>query len=97
MTKTFLNRFDPPSASPVNAAIVDLEVADREDAEIREVLQTPRATYGAWFILDTQLTPTGVGTPFIFRDPLGHLSRETRRVNEAGSGRSDGRRRTTIA
>lgn len=48
MTRTFLHSFDPPSASPVNAATVDLDVADIEDAGIREVLQTPGAAYGAW-------------------------------------------------
>ena len=63
MTRTFLHSFDPPSASPVNAATVDLDVADIEDAGIREVLQTPGAAYGAWSILDALLTPTGVGTP----------------------------------
>lgn len=47
MTRTFLHSFDPPSASPVNAATVDLNVADIEDAGIREVLQTPGAAYGA--------------------------------------------------
>jgi hypothetical protein len=72
MTRTFLHSFDPPSASPVTGTTVDLDVADIEDAGIREVLQTPGAAYGAWSILDALLAPTGVGTPFIFKQPLGH-------------------------
>ena len=71
MTRTFLHSFDPPTASPVAGTSVDLEVLDTKDADIREVLQTPGAAYGAWSILDTLLTPTGVGTPFIFRETLG--------------------------
>lgn len=82
MTRTFLHSFDPPSASPVNVATVDLDVADIEDAGIREVLQTPGAAYGAWSILDALLMPTGVGTPFIFREPLG----QAREVKVALSG-----------
>lgn len=82
MTRTFLHSFDPPSASPVNAATVDLDVADIEDAGIREVLQTPGAAYGAWSILDALLTPTGVGTPFVFSEPLG----QAREVKVALSG-----------
>ncbi len=73
MTRTFLHSFDPHTASPVAGASVDLEVSDIEDAGIREVLQTPGAAYGAWAILDALLTPTGVGTPFIFREPLGQV------------------------
>ncbi|OAF16608.1 hypothetical protein [Bradyrhizobium neotropicale] len=72
MTRTFLHSFDPPTASPVTGPTVDLEVSDIEDAGIREVLQTPGAAYGAWSILDALLTPTGAGTPFTFREPLGH-------------------------
>lgn len=82
MTRTFLHSFDPPSASPVTGATVDLDVADIEDAGIREVLQTPGAAYGAWSILDALLAPTGVGTPFIFREPLG----QAREVKVALSG-----------
>ena len=82
MTRTFLHSFDPPSASPVNAATVDLDVADIEDVGIREVLQTPGTAYGAWSILDALLTPTGVGTPFIFRELLG----QAREVKVALSG-----------
>lgn len=82
MTRTFLHSFDPPTASPVAGTSVDLEVSDIEDAGIREVLQTPGAAYGAWSILDALLTPTGVGTPFIFREPLG----QAREVKVALSG-----------
>lgn len=71
MTRTFLHSFDPPAASPVAGPTVDLDVSDIEDAGIREVLQTPGAAYGAWSILDALMTPTGAGTPFIFREPLG--------------------------
>ena len=82
MTRTFLHSFDPPSASPITAATVDLDITEIEDAGIREVLQTPGAAYGAWTILDALLTPTGVGTPFIFREPLG----QAREVKVALSG-----------
>lgn len=82
MTRTFLHSFDPHAASPVAGTSVDLEVADIEDAGIREVLQTPGAAYGAWSILDALLTPTGVGTPFVFREPLG----QAREVKVALSG-----------
>ncbi len=82
MTRTFLHNFDPPASSPVTGATVDLEVSEIEDAGIREVLQTPGAAYGAWSILDALLTPTGAGTPFIFREPLG----QAREVKVALSG-----------
>jgi len=62
-------------ANPVAGTSVDFEVSDIEDAGIQEVLQTPGAAYGAWSILDALLTPTGVGTPFIFREPLGQPER----------------------
>lgn len=71
MTRTFLHSFEPATASPISGATVDLEVSQIEDAGIREVLQTPGAAYGAWSILDALLTPTGAGTPFIFKEPLG--------------------------
>lgn len=82
MTRTFLHSFDPPASSPVAGATVDLDVSEIEDAGIREVLQTPGAAYGAWSILDALLTPTGTGTPFIFREPLG----QAREVKVALSG-----------
>ena len=82
MTRTFLHSFDPVSASPITGPTVDLTVAEIEDAGIREVLQTPGATYGAWSILDTLLMPTGAGTPFIFKEPLG----QAREVKVAMSG-----------
>ena len=37
---------------------------------------------GAWSILDALLTPTGAGTPFVFREPLG----QAREVKVALSG-----------
>lgn len=82
MTRTFLHSFEPASASPITGATVDLEVSDIEDAGIREVLQTPGAAYGAWSILDALLAPTGAGTPFIFKEPLG----QAREVKVALSG-----------
>jgi CBS domain-containing protein len=82
VTRTLLHSFDPPAASPVAGPTVDLEVSDIEDAGIREVLQTPGAAYGAWSILDALLTPTGAGTPFIFKEPLG----QAREVKVALSG-----------
>lgn len=82
MTRTFFHSFDPATASPVAGPTVDLGVSDIEDAGIREVLQTPGAAYGAWSILDALLTPTGTGTPFIFREPLG----QAREVKVALSG-----------
>ncbi|UFW90532.1 hypothetical protein BjapCC829_19150 [Bradyrhizobium barranii] len=82
MTRTFLHSFDPASASPVTGTTVDLEVSEIEDAGIREVLQTPGAAYGAWSILDALLAPTGTGTPFIFKEPLG----QAREVKVALSG-----------
>lgn len=82
MTRTFFHSFDPPAASPVTGTSVDLEVSEIEDAGIREVLQTPGAAYGAWSILDALLTPTGAGTPFVFREPLG----QAREVKVALSG-----------
>ncbi|WP_338699976.1 hypothetical protein V5279_19210 [Bradyrhizobium sp. 26S5] len=82
MTRAFLHNFDPASASPVTGATVDLEVSEIEDAGIREVLQPPGAAYGAWSILDALLAPTGTGTPFIFKEPLG----QAREVKVAFSG-----------
>jgi hypothetical protein len=82
VTRTLLHSFDPPAASPVAGPTVDLEVSEIEDAGIREVLQTPGTAYGAWSILDALLTPTGTGTPFIFKEPLG----QAREVKVALSG-----------
>lgn len=82
MTRTLLHSFDPPAASPVTGTTVDLEVSEIEGAGIREVLQTPAAAYGAWSVLDALLTPTGAGSPFVFREPLG----QAREVKVALSG-----------
>lgn len=82
MKRSFLHSFEPATASPVAGRTVDLQVSDIEDAGIREVLQTPGAAYGAWSILDALLTPTGAGTPFIFKEPLG----QAREVKVALSG-----------
>jgi hypothetical protein len=82
MTRTFIHSFDPVGSNPVAGPTVDLDVSEIEDAGIREVLQTPGAAYGGWSILDTLLTATGPGTPFIFREPLG----QAREVKVALSG-----------
>ena len=82
MTRTFLHEFDPPASSPVPGPNVELTVQEIEDAGLREVLQTPGAPFGSWAILDALLQPTGDGTPFIFREPLG----EAREVKVALSG-----------
>jgi hypothetical protein len=82
MTRTFFHSFVPPTASPVSGTTVDIEVSEIEDAGIREVLQTPGVAYGAWSILDALLTPTGAGSPFVFRESLG----QAREVKVALSG-----------
>ena len=82
MTRTLLHSFDPPAESPVVGPTVGLEVSEIEDTGVREVLQTPGTAYGAWSILDALLTPTGTGTPFIFKEPLG----QAREVKVALSG-----------
>lgn len=84
MNRTFIYSFTPRSKDPAPApgATIDLDVSEIEDAGIREVLQTPGAAYGAWSILDALLAPTGAGTPFIFRQPLG----QAREVKVALSG-----------
>ena len=46
-----------------------LSVRQIEDAGLREVLQTPGASFGSWSILGSLLAP---GAPFVFREPLGH-------------------------
>ena len=38
MTRTFFHSFDPPAASPISGATVDLEVSEIEDAGIRATL-----------------------------------------------------------
>lgn len=82
MTRTFIYNFTPPSLDPSPGATIALDVSDIEDAGIREVLQTPGAAYGAWSILDALLAPTGAGTSFLFRQPLG----QAREVKVALSG-----------
>jgi len=82
MTRTFIYNFTPPSLDPSPGATIALDVSDIEDAGIREVLQTPGAAYGAWSILDALLAPTGAGTSFLFKQPLG----QAREVKVALSG-----------
>ncbi|WP_185681192.1 hypothetical protein [Parvibaculum sedimenti] len=71
MSRPFICSFTPPSLDPAAGATIALDVSEIEDAGICEVFQTPGAAYRAWSILDTLLSPTGVGTPFIFKQPLG--------------------------
>ena len=82
MSRTFIYSFTPPSLDPAPGATIELDVSEIEDAGIREVLQTPGAAYGAWSILDGLLSPTGIGSPFIFKQPLG----QAREVKVALSG-----------
>jgi hypothetical protein len=82
VTRTFLYSFTPVSQDPAPGSTIDLDVSQIEDAAIREVLQTPGAAYGTWSILDALLSPTGAGTPFVFKEPLG----QAREVKVALSG-----------
>lgn len=82
MSRTFIYSFTPSSLDPAPGATIALDVSEIEDAGIREVLQTPGAAYGAWSLLDALLSPTGIGTPFIFKQPLG----QAREVKVALSG-----------
>jgi hypothetical protein len=80
--RTFIHSFDPPVDSPVTGSTVALTVEQIEDAGIKEILQTPGAALGTWALLDALLQPTGAGTPFLFREPLG----QSREVKVALSG-----------
>lgn len=84
MLRTFAYSFDPPASCPLGgyATELELDVAAIEDAGVREVLQTPGTAYGSWSILDALLTPTGPGSPLVFREPLG----QAREVKTALSG-----------
>lgn len=82
MQRTFSYSFEPASADPVGGAEVSLSISEIEDAALREVLQTPGAALGSWALFDALLEPTGAGTPFVFREPLG----QAREVKVALSG-----------
>lgn len=71
MTRTFGYKFSPAAQDPVPGPTVALTVQEIEDAGVKEVLQTPGAALGSWALLDSLLAPTGPGTPFLFREPLG--------------------------
>ncbi len=43
MTRTFIYNFTPPSLDPSPGATIAPDVSEIEDADIREVLQTPGA------------------------------------------------------
>lgn len=75
MKRTFTYSFEPPHLDPVSptgSSTISLSTRHIEDAGVREVLQTPGAALGSWALLDALLHPTGAGTPFLFRQPLGH-------------------------
>jgi hypothetical protein len=80
--RTFNHSFDPPADSPGTGPTVELTVEEIENAGIKEVLQAPGAAFGTWALLDALLQPTGDGTPFLFREPLG----QSREVKVALSG-----------
>ena len=82
MTRTFWHDFHPPHLNPLHGWDVELTVQEIEDAGLREILQTPGAALGSWGMLEPLLQPTGDGTPFVFREPLG----EAREVKVALSG-----------
>jgi hypothetical protein len=82
MIRTFSHFFDPASANPISGTEAELTIQEIEDAGIREVLQTPGAPLGSWNVLDALLEPTGAGSPFVFREPLG----QAREVKVALSG-----------
>jgi hypothetical protein len=80
--RTFIHSFEPAAQNPVAGPTVALSTQEIEDAGIREVLQTPGAGLGSWSVLNALLQPTGAGTPFVFREPLG----QAREVKVALSG-----------
>jgi hypothetical protein len=82
MIRTFSHVFDPVATSPIKGQFAELTVEEIEDAGIREVLQTPGAALGSWAILDALLEPSGAGSPFVFKEPLG----QAREVKVALSG-----------
>ena len=82
MTRTFWHDFHPPHLNPLHGWDVELTVQEIEEAGLREILQTPGAALGSWGMLEPLLQPTGDGTPFVFREPLG----EAREVKVALSG-----------
>jgi hypothetical protein len=85
MDRTFDYSFDGPTGvlDPAGGGnTVTLNIRDIEAAGIREILQTPGAALGTWALLDDLLEPTGPGTPFQFKAPLG----QAREVKVALSG-----------
>jgi hypothetical protein len=81
MMRTLTHQFEPANADPIGP-VVSLTVAEIEEAGFKEVLQAPGAALGSWAILDGLLTPTGTGSPFTYREPLG----QAREVKVALSG-----------
>ncbi len=82
MQRTFQHSFVPPTADPVGTPQVSLSVTEIEDAGVREILQSPGPALACWSFIDALLEPTGPGTPFVFREPLG----QAREVKVALSG-----------
>jgi hypothetical protein len=85
MTRTFLHSLDPPSASPIIGATVDVDVTDIEDAGIREVLQTPGRR--VWGMVYSRRAPCSDRrwTPSIVREPLPRRPRADRAGVDEGS------------
>lgn len=82
MIRTFNYSFEPATLCPIKGNSAELTLDEIEDAGIREVLQTPGAALGSWAFLDALLAPTGAGSPFVFKEPLG----QAREVKVALSG-----------
>jgi hypothetical protein len=68
--RTFTHTFDPAHLDPAGAQVA-LSVDEIEEAGVKEVLQMPGAALGSWAILDALLAPTGLGSPFTYKEPLG--------------------------
>jgi hypothetical protein len=59
MIRTFLLEQDANSALVNSIALTELNLNDIENAGLREVLQTPHASYNSWTILEALLQPSG--------------------------------------
>ena len=80
--RTFEYSFNPETDCPIKGPTAELTLNEIEDAGIREVLETPGAALGSWAFLDALLEPSGTGSPFVFKEPLG----QAREVKVALSG-----------
>jgi hypothetical protein len=82
MLRKFSYTYDPFLGGPILGNSAELSVDEIENAGLVEVLQTPGVPLGSWAFLNTLLAPTGSGSPFVFKRPLG----EAREVKVALSG-----------